>query len=60
MKKKYKVYYELGDKKFSSTVEATNQAEAMELIKDKIKFVKVADKSTNPVDFLANVFGFTK
>lgn len=53
----YKVYYELGDKKFTSTVLAVNENEAKEKIKDKIKFVKIQNITKNPLDFLKNVFG---
>ncbi len=53
--KNYKIYFEVYGKKMKTTVKAKTETEAKELIKNKIKFIKVIQE--DPIDFLKNIFG---
>lgn len=53
--KNYKIYFEVYGKKMKTTVKANNERDAKELVKNKIKFIKITE--TENIDFLKNIFG---
>lgn len=53
--KNYKIYFEIYGKKMQTTVLAKNEHDAMDSVKNKIKFIKVFE--TDPMAFLKNIFG---
>lgn len=53
--KRYKIYFEIYGKKMQTTITAKNEHDAMDLVKNEIKFIKVFE--TSPMAFLKNIFG---
>lgn len=53
--KTYKIYFEVYGKKMKTVINANSEAEAKELVKNKIKFIKIEPE--NNIDFLKNIFG---
>lgn len=51
----YTIYFEIYGKKMKTTVQARNETEAKETIKNKIKFIKIV--KDNDIDFLKRIFG---
>ena len=54
--KNYKIYFEFYGKKMQTTVKAKNEHDAMDIVKNKIKFFKVFETDP-PMSFLKNIFG---
>lgn len=60
---KYKIFFEIYGKKMQTVIEAKNENEAKEKIKDKIIFDKIESAITEQeaneaVNYLKNMFGF--
>lgn len=53
--KNYKIYFEIYGKKMKTVIKANSEHEAKELVKNKIKFIKIVPE--NNIDFLKNIFG---
>ena len=54
--KTYKIYFEVYGHKMKTTVQAKNETEAKELVKNKIKFLKITEEDKD-LNFLKNIFG---
>lgn len=50
----YDVYFEFYGKKLKTTVQAESRFQAMEIVRKKIVFIKVAEKEPDLGDFFSN------
>ena len=55
--KTYDVYFELYGKKLKTTVTAENKYEAMEIVRQKLVFVKVVERDDDALNRLKDILG---